>query len=154
MPRLDDETAQKVADAETTNFEPIDPGVYHCRLVEVESKPGKAADYWRWEYEVVSAPYIGRKLWTNTSLSEAALFKVHESFDAYSAEYGSDTDDLIGQVVKLVVSIKPIQEGPRKGELKNEIDRVLPASEDFQPEDGARDTAGSPPVGGKKEDLF
>jgi hypothetical protein len=134
MPKLNKKQAKEVGDAEG-GFDLLDDGVYHARLrsVEVSENAGPSgAHYWKWEFEVVEEPYINRRLWTNTSLSEAAAFKLKEMFDAFGEDTDTDTDELCGRIVRLVVSTRTIQEGARKGDNANQVDRVSPADEEFE----------------------
>ncbi len=139
MPKLNKKQAKGVDDA-SGSFEPLDDGVYHARLrsVEVSDNPGPSGShYWKWEFEVVEEPYVNRRLWTNTSLAEAAAFKLKELFDAFGEDTDTDTDELCGEIVRLVVSTRTIQEGTRKGEVANQIDRVSPADEEFEAPEAA-----------------
>lgn len=147
MAKLNKEKAEQAAAAESSSFDPIPDGAYHVRLRDVDtSREGKAGPYWSWEYEVVDGEHKSRRLWNNTSLSEAAMFKVKETFDAFGVETDTDTDDLLGSVVKVIVSTRTIQQGARKGEPANQIDRVVPKDEDFEvPEAESQPTA---------EDIF
>lgn len=139
MPKLNKQMQKQTGAAETSAFDPIDPGVYHVRLRDVDGTgSGAKGPYWSWEFEVVEAPYVGRRLWNNTSLSEAAAFKMKETFDAFGVGYDADTDDLLGQIVKAHVSIRTIQSGDRKGQLANQVDRLEPADDDFQAEESAQ----------------
>jgi hypothetical protein len=145
----------KEVDKASGGFEPLDDGVYHARLraVEVSENPGPSGShYWKWEFEVVEEPYVNRRLWTNTSLADTAAFKLKELFDAFGEGTDTDTDDLCGQVVRLVVSTRTIQQGARKGEISNQIDRVSPADEEFEIPDEAQ-TSGAV-KGDDGEDLF
>jgi len=135
MPKLNKAQAKTVGDAESSSFEPLDDGAYHARLrdVKVSDQPGPSGSYyWKTEFEVVEDPYKNRRLWSNLSLSDAAAFKVKEFFDAFGEDTDTDTDELIGQVVKLIVSQTTIQAGARKGEIGNQIDRIAPAADDFE----------------------
>lgn len=149
MPKLNKSQAKSVDEAESS-FELLDDGVYHARLrdVEVSENPGPSGKhYWKWEFEVIEEPYTNRRLWTNTSLAESAEFKLNEVFAAFGASTDTDTDELCGQVVRLVVSQKTIQQGSRKGELSNQIDRVSAADESFEAPEAVAATTGG-------EDLF
>ncbi len=145
MPKLNKSQAKEVGDA-SGGFEPLEDGVYHARLrgVEVSDNAGKSGfHYWKWEFEVVEEPYINRRLWTNTSLAPTAAFKLKEMFDAFGVDTDTDTDELCGQIVRLVVKTTTIQEGTRKGELSNEIERVSPADDEFEaPEAEAKSVEG------------
>lgn len=126
MAKLNDQLQKQAEEAGGGNFDPIPDGVYHVKLRDVDTtKEGPAGPYWSWEFEVVdSVGNDGRRLWNNTSLSEKAAFKMKETFDAFGTTLDTDTDDLIGKVVKAVVSQRTIQSGNRKGEIANQIDRL------------------------------
>lgn len=146
MAKLNQETAKSVAEA-SDSFEPIPAGTYHVRLKDVDSsRSGKAGPYWSWEFEGLEGEAKGRKLWNNTSLSTQSQFALKQTFDAFGVPYDTDTDDLLGRVCKLTVSIRTIQAGARKGELANQVDRVHPADTDFE----APTVEGSP----EPEDIF
>lgn len=138
MAKLNKENAKK-ADNASSAFEPVDPGAYHMKLVAVDaSKSGPKGPYWSWEFDIVEPGEAqGRKQWNNTSLSDEAMFSFKQTFEAFGVPTDTDTDDLIGNVVKGIVSIRTIEQGPRKGELANQIDRLAPADEDFEVPAGA-----------------
>lgn len=151
MAKMDKKHQKQTADA-SSGFDPIPDGTYHVRLQEVDpTKEGPAGPYWSWQFEVVEpGDHTGRKLWNNTSLSEAAAFSMRNTYDAFGAEYDADTDDMLGGVARAVVSTRTIQSGARKGEPSNQIDRLLPKADDFElPEELA--AAGGQP---KADDLF
>lgn len=133
MPKLNKKTAEKVASAEGGDFPLLDPGWYHVRLNNVDGdREGPKGPYWSWEFDVVEEGASG-KLWQNTSLSDAAAFKMKETFDAFGVPTDTDTDELCGQICKAQVGIRTIQQGDRKGEQANQITRLAPADEDFVP---------------------
>jgi hypothetical protein len=138
MPKLNKENAKKAENA-TSGFEPLDPGAYHVKLMNVDaSREGPKGPYWSWEFEVVEpGEYTGRKLWNNTSLSDDAMFSFNQTFAAFDVPTDTDTDDIMGDVVKAIVSIRTIEQGARKGELANQIDRLVPAEEGFEVPAGA-----------------
>lgn len=133
MAKLNQTMASKVESAEGGSFEPLPVGAYHVRLRDVDAgRQGPAGPYWSWEFEVVDeGPWAQRRLWTNTSLSEAAMFKMKETFGAFGVAPDTDTDELLGRVVKAMVGQRTIQQGERKGELTNEISRLQQADADF-----------------------
>lgn len=150
MPKLPPNVAKKVDDTESGSFEALPPDKYRARLMNVEQREGNKAPYWSWEYEVIEPEaFEGRKVWNNTSLSEKAFFKLKEAFEAHGATPDTDTDELCGSVVVLAVSQRVIEQGARKGETGNQVDRVLPDNgEAERPGDrDAGDDAGD-------EDLF
>jgi hypothetical protein len=156
MAKLNKADAAAVQDTESSSFEPLEPGVYHVRLVDVDaSREGPSGPYWSWEFDVVGS---NRKLWNNTSLSEAARFKLKETFDAFGVDADTDTDDLIGEVVRAVVSTRVIQAGARKGEIANQIDRLSPPDEEYASDEDDDDEDETPAPRARKrrqtEDLL
>jgi hypothetical protein len=131
MPKLNARQAKSVAKAEGGSFEPLEPGVYHVRLRDCAAKEGAKGIYWAWEFDVVEPGAHGR-LWTNTSLSEKAEFKVNEAFAAFGVETNTDTDELVGRVCRAQVNITTIQQGNRKGENTNSVVKLLPADDGFE----------------------
>ncbi len=127
MPKLDENAAQKVASAESTGGI-MDEGIYEMTLTKVEVATGPKGTYWKWEFTVPEdAPKFGKwKQWLNTSLSEAAAWRLKEVFEAFGTTPDADTDDLIGQSVRVEVGVNTIQSGPRTGEPGNNIKKVLP----------------------------
>lgn len=141
MAKLNKKLQEQTRNAPDSTFEPLEPGVYHARLRDVNTDGvGSKGPYWTWEFEVVEDPYVGRRLWNNTSLSEKAAFSMKNTFEAFGVGVDTDTDDLLGEVVRAQVSVRTIQQpSPRAGELTNQVDRLLPAAEEFEPPEGSRD---------------
>jgi hypothetical protein len=126
MPQLNDTLAQKVADAED-GFKLLDPGIYRLTLIEVEVKEGKKGPYWSWRFDVTEGePNAGRRFYENTSLSEAAFFRLKSVFAAFGVPTGTDTEELIGRQLRGVVGHETIGDGPKMGELRNSLDQLLP----------------------------
>jgi hypothetical protein len=132
---------QKEVESADSGFTPLPDGVYHAVLKDVDpTRSGAKGPYWSWEYEIIEDLELevetegggkktvrtkGRKQWNNTSLSQQWSLK--QTFDAFGVSVDTDTDELIGKPVRLVLSQRTIQDGPRKGEVTNQIDRVRPA---------------------------
>jgi hypothetical protein len=157
MPKLQDDVAKKVESAED-GFKPVPEGVYVLQLMEdVDVKEGDKGTYWRWTFEVPKEhegeeqEHGGRRFWTNTSLSDAAYFKLKETFGAFGVPTNTDTAELVGRKVKALISIKVIQGGQRKGEMGNEISKLLPLD---HVEDAAPAVAAQAQGGSKDEPLF
>lgn len=132
MPKLMADVAEKVSNAED-GFKPVEEGIYTLQLAEdVDVKEGAKGPYWRWTFVVPedAEQYAGRKFFTNTSLSEAAFFKLKETFSAFGVPTDTDTEDLVGQRVKAHITIRTIQGGSRAGEPGNEIAKLLPLDVD------------------------
>jgi len=151
IPQLSNSTAKAVEEAESLDFTPLPEDVYVLVLKEeVEAKEGPNGVYWKWAFEVVSTgsgdeTHKGRKLWTNTSLGESAMWKLKEVFSGFGVPATTNTDDLIGCKVKALVVQRPIEKGSRAGEMGNDIKQILPAEgADAAPARGSRN--------GKKDD--
>jgi len=142
MPKLSKKTAKEVASNES-NFEPL-VGTFHFRLRECDARESKSSDYpyWAWEYECVEDEYFNRRVWNNTSLSPAAQFKLKETFDAFGVDTDTDTDELIGQIVRITCSAGTINAGEKKGQPTTVIQKVSPADPDFKPAKKSDDDLG------------
>jgi hypothetical protein len=132
MPKL---PGQAAADAKKAaqggGREALEEGTYAGRLTSVIAKPAASSGnpMWVWEFEVIDEPYVGRKLWVNTVLTEKAMWKVGEMFNAFGVPTDTDTDELIGETCLLQVSQQVIQKGARTGQMGNNVDRALPTDE-------------------------
>ena len=118
--------------AESKGFEAFDDGVYTLTLrsvTESEKDGPSGFKYLKWEFEVATGEHKGRRLWTNTSLSPKAAFKLKELFAGFGIDLdaGVDTKDLIDVNVKAKVVQVTQQEGKGKGGLINEISGFLEA---------------------------
>lgn len=145
MPKLNKQQAKKVGDAEGNDFL-LDEGFYVATLLDVsDGHQGPSGEYWRWEFGSLCwwDPETGEydeddskpgKQWLNTSLSDAAAWKLNETFLAFGVDPGTDTDELVGEKVRLFISQRVIEKGKRQGELGNSIDSVHPLDEGEEPE--------------------
>lgn len=136
MPRLDDATAKKV-DAAEDGFKPIPPGIYVVQLMEDvevrESQTPNKPPYWKWTFEIPAGAeeFAGRRFWTNTSLSDAAHFKMKEMFGAFGVSTNTDTAELVGRKIRAEISVTTAQGGTRKGQLVNEFVKAYPLEGDL-----------------------
>lgn len=111
-------------------FKLLAPGLYAARLEEVDTQrdPGPAGDYWAWIFNYENQP---GKAFLNTSFSEKAIGSVGAVFRAFDAPIDEDTDNLVGELCILSVSVGKVKKGPRKGQLRNEVSAVLPWEDGF-----------------------
>jgi hypothetical protein len=125
MPKLNPTLSSEVKEAASGGFL-LPPGRYRARLVEVEAKQAASSGnpMWTWKYEVIEEGHRGNTQWNNTVLTDKALWKVAESFAAFGVETDTDTDELIGCTVTLVISERIIQQGTRAGQKGNNVDQV------------------------------
>lgn len=154
MPKLSGAMAAKVDEIEAEDFKAIPEGLYVAVLEgEVESKDGAKGTYWKWVFKITQeGEGHGRKMFMNTSLNEAALWKLKEVFAAFGESADADTDDLIGREVKLYLVQKMAEQGSRQGEMVNEIKQVLPVNQatvDAKPGSATGKTKG----GAKNDDV-
>lgn len=129
MPKLTKTMAQKAKRAAADwgdGFEPLKPGRYLGKLVSVEQKDGQVAPYWEWKWQ---EPTSKNHLWENTSLSENAIGRLGKVFEAYGVPDDTDTDELIGKWVGLLVGVRTRPTGERAGELQNTVNGFFPAVE-------------------------
>lgn len=131
MPKLNKAMAKATEAAESLNTELVPEGIYLVELKSVETKEGRESKkpYWLWTFEVPddAEEHGGKRFWLNTSLSDNALWKLKEVFDAFGVGTDADTDTLVGEQARIVVSQRPIGAGPKQGEITNQIENVLPA---------------------------
>lgn len=136
MPKLPKAAAKRVDEAEVSQFDALEEGTYIGKLskVTVSDQPGPSgAHYWTWEFEdihTLDGDKVPGRLWVNTSLAETADWKMKEVFDAFGYTPDSDTDEMIGEKVKLVVSQRVIERGARKGQTGNNVENVMPLGDD------------------------
>jgi hypothetical protein len=139
MPKLDTKTAAATAEQESQSFEALPARIYPVvlRSVEVRASKKDQSPYWVWELEVCDDDeHKGRKLWSNTSLKENALWKLNEVFTAFGYTTDSDTDEIVGEKCRIAVSQRLIEQGSRSGEMGNNIDKHLPYGDGGGAEDG------------------
>lgn len=154
MPKLNKDKAKEAANTESS-FDPVDEGWYHVRLRDVDgSRSGNAGPYWSWEYEVVGAgapddkgsyatPFLNRRLWNNTTLAEGKMFGFNATFKAFDVDTDTDTDDLCGRIIKVLVGHRTIQQGARAGQIGEQINQLRPADDEFKMPEGVKAGASS-----------
>ena len=143
----------EAAKDEVPDFSPVQPGVYLCKLREVDtSRSGPAGPYWTWEFETVGAgdEPEGKRFWDNTSLSEKAIGRVGKMFEAFGLDATHDTDECIGHLVAVEVKIGTIKTGDNAGNKRNEVVGVFPPDVHAWYEEYAEQTA----QGGTSADDF
>lgn len=130
MPKLSPALATQVKENAGSSFL-LEPGRYRARLSEVEAKNASTGNpMWVWKYEVIEEGHKGNTQWNNTVLTDKAFWKVAESFAAFGVDTDTDTDELIGCTVTLVVSQRVIQQGQRQGQTGNNVDAVEPDTDE------------------------
>lgn len=139
-PKLSKKVAKMVNETEGQDFPLIPDGKYVgvLREVKVSEAPGESGShYWMWFYEKaddtddteaveLNEEWTSGRLMNITSLSEKAAFKMKEAFDAHGVSADTDTDEIVGTKVLLMVGHRTVTKGARMGELTNSIEKVLP----------------------------
>ena len=145
MPKLPKKTQDSVEKAEEWGESSylLDEGRYAAQLQGVESREGAKGEYWSWVYtnlhDQEGTPHPGRQ-WDNTSLSQPGRLK--QVFNAFGYSTDSDTDEMIGEWVTLVVRQEVAQAGKRAGQLVNRVSSIAefdPAEFDFDYEAASQD---------------
>jgi hypothetical protein len=49
------------------DYEPLPPGLYVGKLLDIESRESANGEYRRWSWEILEGPYAGQKVYANTS---------------------------------------------------------------------------------------
>jgi uncharacterized protein DUF669 len=132
MPKLSGETAKKVNETEGGGgqFEVLPAGKYRARLIDVESTKSAAGNpMWVWKFEVTDpSAHAGRWLWERTAIQDNTMWKIRQVFDAFGVPADTDTDDLVGSAVDLMVGQTVAQRGKMQGKTVNEIVEFLPST--------------------------
>lgn len=128
MPKLNKTQAKKVDEQESTGFGPLDAGWYTGRLAKVEAKNSSNNNpMWVWEFdelETLDGDSTPGRQWVNTVLLDQSFWVLKMMFDAFGYSTDSDTDEMVGERVKLLVSQRMIEQGNRKGQMGNNVDQV------------------------------
>jgi hypothetical protein len=49
------------------DYDPLPPGLYVGKLLDIESRESTNGEYRRWGWEILEGPYAGQKVYANTS---------------------------------------------------------------------------------------
>jgi hypothetical protein len=84
---------------------------------------------WVWKFEVTDpSAHAGRWLWERTAIQDNTMWKIRQVFDAFGVPADTDTDDLVGSAVDLMVGQTVAQRGKMQGKTVNEITEFLPST--------------------------
>jgi hypothetical protein len=102
--------------------EPVGAGDYICIVSKIEVKQGDKAPYLKWELKIGTGESKGLKLFTNTSLSPKALFRLRDLLVAMGMKvpksaFEIDTDKFIRKIVGVTVVMKDY-EGRKVPDIK------------------------------------
>lgn len=132
IPKLAAPLAQKAAEQDGT-FSALDAGLYTGRLAKVEAKPASTGNpMWVVEFDDIR-DLDGRKKpgkqWVNLVHLDNSMWKVKQFFDAFGYETNSDTDEMLGERCRLNLSVGEQLQGKNAGQLRNNIETMLPLLE-------------------------
>lgn len=133
MPKLDNKTAKVVHTAEGSGTSLVEEDQYRLKLekVVISAKADKNGNvYWIWTFGIVSGQttgdkFKGKSLRTNTGFTEDQAWYPHMIFESYGVKPNVDTDTLLGKELYAIVSQGEITGGPRKGQIRNNIDTFM-----------------------------
>ena len=91
-----------------TDYEPLDPGLYVGRLVEIREAESEHGTYYRWVFEIQDEDYSGRQIHANVSDKFGPGSKARGWVEAMISRRLAngecfDTDDLIGHTFHVTV---------------------------------------------------
>jgi len=113
----------------STDFEPLPVGNYQAVVAEAEyiARSEKSGNpYLKFVFEIHEEGYAGRKLFLNTSLQPAALWKLGKVLHALGievpqSEFTLDLSVLAGMPCTLAVAAREYQ-----GKMRNDVTEVMP----------------------------
>lgn len=133
--KLDSEYQTAMAEADDNKpdsdeeFEALPDGYYRAAVESIKLSPKAGPSGYKMWIVVwrILAPkkWAKRTQWDRISLSPKAAFKMRELYDALGYEYDSDSDELVGEQAILELSKSEIESGPKKGQMGNDVERVL-----------------------------
>lgn len=158
MPKLDKKLQGTVdaAEAVSGDFEPLAPGRYIGTLSAVTAKNSANGNpMWVWEFTDISnmdgEKQPGRQ-WYNTMLpggkmpagstkdkwetsQRLSAGRLKAAFEAFGYSLDSDTDEMLGEKVVLVIGIDTINKGERAGQRTNRVNALHALPDDIDPAD-------------------
>lgn len=138
MVKAPQEVIDRINSGEDSEYDnsPVDEGDYLCRAIEAkEYEPAAGKEFGgvniTWEI-MQPREFRGRRLWTRLSWSPKAAWKIREFWDAVGYDYDSDFDEAVEQREQAILEVEQaiIPYGKRKGEVGNNVLRVLEATAD------------------------
>lgn len=130
MPKLGDDAAKRVAEAESAGFL-FEEGLYRMQLVDVEEKAQSGtqqAPQWVWKYQFPenALQYAGRQMWRFVSLAEKAAPFMRECFEAVGGTPDQDTDTLVGRFCLVHIIKRPNYKDANL--IENRVQKVIPVT--------------------------
>ena len=118
----------------SSGFDPLDIGSYPIRVDDATEEVGKTSGqpYIKLVLEVTEDPNIGRKLFLNLSLQPNALWKLHQTLEAFgwskedmdTEEFELDEQDLLD-----CEAIAVVTQYEYNNTVRSRVERLLPLRE-------------------------
>lgn len=131
MPKLLPAKAAEVKKAgeEGSKFTLLPIGKFRVKLTDVESTESRAGKpMWVWKFETVEfldgksdGSNKGKEVWYRTVIQDNTLWDLDRVFAAFDAEPDTDTDDIIGDEIVVMIDQEMITGGKSKGKMGNTI---------------------------------
>lgn len=144
MPKLNPTKAAEVKKAgeEGSKFTLLPIGFFVVKLTDVEgTESAKGKPMWVWKFEtreyLSGQPLVdgkemnpvGKEVWYRTVIQENTLWDLDRVFAAFDAEPDTDTDELVGDEIVVMIDQSVITGGKSKGKMGNEITEFLTLAE-------------------------
>lgn len=152
MPKLNPTKAQEVKKAgeEGSKFTLLPIGKFRVKLTDVESTESRAGKpMWVWKFETVEhldgttdGSNKGKELWYRTVIQDNTLWDLDRVFAAFDAEPDTDTDDIIGDEIVVMVDQEMINGGKSKGKMGNTITDFFTLADGLAKNDDEFETIG------------
>lgn len=141
MPQLSNaeaREAEQAAEESAERFDPVPAGMYVGKLAEVvvsDNVGDSGYHYWMWRFDIQDEGYEKKQVQSVTSLSPKASFSLGLMFKGFGVPADTHTDELVGELVLLNVSVVPSRKDPNRN--VNQVDEVLPYDGDSGDGSGA-----------------
>ena len=131
MPKLNSTKAAEVKKAgeEGSKFVLLPEGKYRVKLTDVEPTESRSgAAMWVWKFETVEflenptqEGTQGKEIWYRTVIQDNTLWDLDRVVAAFDAEPDTDTDELVGDEIVVMVDQQVITGGKSKGKMGNNV---------------------------------
>lgn len=121
----------------------IPDGQYHARVAEADLEEGAKGPYIKWVFEIMEDKYKGRKVFTNTSLTDQALWNLRNLLETLGVEVPEDEDmdvqkDIIDASVDLELMVR-IENEVWDGKERPKVTDYTPIDETAEVDDSDED---------------
>lgn len=153
MPKLLPAKAAEVKKAgeEGSKFTLLPIGKFRVKLTDVEStESAKGKPMWVWKFETVEfldgtsdGSNKGKEVWYRTVIQDNTLWDLDRVFAAFDADPDTDTDDIVGDEIVVMIDQEMITGGKSKGKMGNSITDFFTLADGLAKNDDEFETLGS-----------